>query len=156
MRFIRDQRTVHILRHFPAECLIKAVVFRRRRKILVSPHDMRDAHQMVIYHIRKIVSRKAVRFDQDHIVQFRIVHGNIAVNIVVKDRRSLRRIVLPDDIGLSGFQIRFNLLFGKVQTVFVVHIDFLARHFSCQRGKPVLVAETVIGFSFIDKLFGIF
>ena len=87
---------------------------------------------MVVYHIRKIIGRETVRFNQNHIVQFRIVHGNIAVNIVMEYRRSLRRIVLSDDIRFSGFQVRLDLFFGKMQTMFVVHIDFLACNFSCQ------------------------
>ena len=44
MFFIRNQWAVYIFRHFPAKCVVKAVVFRRGRKIFISPHNMRNAH----------------------------------------------------------------------------------------------------------------
>ena len=58
--FIGNQRAMHINRHFPSKRIVKAVILRRRRKILVTPDNMRNSHQMVIDHIRKIIGRISV------------------------------------------------------------------------------------------------
>ena len=100
MVFIRNQRAVHIDRHFPAECVVNAVVLRRRGEVLISAHDMGDAHQMVVHHICKIVGRVTVGFDQDHVVELGIIHGNVPVYLIVERRGSFRRHVETNDIRL--------------------------------------------------------
>ena len=72
---------------------------------------MRNPHQMIVDDIRKIIRRVAVGLNQNHIVEFRIFHGDVAVDDIRKRRRSLSRIVLPDDIWLSRIKVRLHLFF---------------------------------------------
>ena len=76
MVLIRDQRTVYINRNLPSKCLIQTVVFRCRGKIFISADNVRDSHQMVIDHVRKIVSRESIGFDQKFYRQD--IRGSIA------------------------------------------------------------------------------
>ena len=99
---VGDERTVDVHRHLPAESVIEAVVLGGRGKVLISPYHMGDAHEMVVHHVGKIVGGIAVGLDQDHIVQFGIVHRNVPVNLIVEGGSSLRGVVLADDKRLSG------------------------------------------------------
>ena len=127
MIFIRNQRTMDIYRYFPAKCLIQTIVLRGRGKILVSTDNMGNSHQMIVYHICKIVSRISIGLDQNHIVQLRIVNGNIPVNLILERCRSLRRVILADDIRYACGKFFFYFFLGKMQTVLVIYMNF----FSC-------------------------
>ena len=48
MCLICDQRAMYVNRDIPAKCLVDAVIFRRRGKILVTSYYMRDSHKVVI------------------------------------------------------------------------------------------------------------
>ena len=69
---------------------------------------MRDSHQMIIHNVCKIVSRISVRLDQDHVVQFRIIYRDIAINFILKCCCALCRVVLTDNIWDSGCKLLFN------------------------------------------------
>ena len=152
---IRDQRAVHINGHLPAEGLIQAVILGGRGQVLVSSHHMRDPHQVVVHHVGKIIGGKAVGLDQDHVVQLRIVHGDIPVDLVMEGGGPFRGIVLPDHVGHARRKLRFHLFLRQMQAVLVIDVDLLARHGAGQGGKPLLVAEAVIGLALFDQLFGI-
>lgn len=98
-----------------------------RGKILVSTDNMGNSHQMIVYHICKIVSRISIGLDQNHIVQLRIVNGNIPVNLILERCRSLRRVILADDIRYACGKFFFYFFLGKMQTVLVIYMNF----FSC-------------------------
>ena len=100
--FIGNQRTVYIDRHLPAKSFIQPVVFRRGGKILVSPHHMSDSHQMIVHHIGKIVGGITVGLDQDHIVQFPVVHRNISVYLVMEGGLPLSGVILSDHVREPG------------------------------------------------------
>ena len=70
---------------------------------------MGDPHQMIVYNIGKIVGWIAVRLDQDHVVQFCIVYGNVAIDLIFKSGCACSRVVLTDDIWLTGSQIGLDL-----------------------------------------------
>ncbi len=62
---------------------------------------MSDSHQMIIYHVCKIIGRITVGFDQDHIIQLCIVYCNIPIDLIMKNRLPLHRVILPDHIGYA-------------------------------------------------------
>ena len=66
-------------RHLPAESIIQTHILRGGGQIFVASYYMSNIHGMVIYHVSKIVSRIAVGFDQDHIIQLGIIYGNVSV-----------------------------------------------------------------------------
>ena len=63
---------------------------------------MGDSHQMIVYHIGKIIRRITVRFDQHHIIQLGVVHRNVTINLIMECSGSLGRIVLADDVRHTG------------------------------------------------------
>ena len=73
---------------------------------------MRDPHQMIVYHVGEIVSRETIRLDQYHVVQLRVVYGDISIDVVMECGRSLCRIVLTDDKGLACCKVCLDFLFG--------------------------------------------
>ena len=40
--------------------------------------------EMIVYYIGKVIGGISVGLDQDHVVQLRIVYGDIAVNVIVE------------------------------------------------------------------------
>ena len=156
MLLIRDQRAVHINGHLPAEGLIQTVILRRGRKVFISPHHMGDSHEMVVHHVSKIVGGVAVGLDQDHVIQFRVFHRNVSVNLIMEGGGSFRGIVLTDHVGHARRKLRFHLFLRQMQAVLVIHVDLLARNRTGEGGKALLIAEAVIGLSLFDQLFGIF
>ena len=54
MLLVGDQWAVNIDRDLPSECFVDTVVFRCRRKILISSDNVSDSHQMVIYNVCKL------------------------------------------------------------------------------------------------------
>ena len=156
MLLIRDQRAVYINRHLPAEGLVEPVVFRGGRQIFIPPHHMGDPHQMVVHHIGKIIGRIAVRFDQDHIVQLRILHRDISVDLVVEHRFAFRGVILSDHIGHTSGKLFFHLLFVQGKTMLIIDVDLLPGHGSCQARQPLFVAETIISLTLFDQLFRVF
>ena len=64
---------------------------------------MSDAHQVVINYICKIVGRISIRFNQDHVIQFRVIDGNISVDLIVEGSSSCLRVILTDNIRNTCF-----------------------------------------------------
>ena len=44
----------------PAERVVHQIVFGRGREILATADDVRDAHEMIVHHVREIVGGHAV------------------------------------------------------------------------------------------------
>ena len=62
---------------------------------------MGDAHEVVVHHVREVVGGQAVALDEHLVVQALVLHGDIAVDLVVEGGGSLVGDALADDIGLS-------------------------------------------------------
>jgi hypothetical protein len=62
---------------------------------------MGDAHEMIVYHVGKIIGRLAIRLDHYGVVQLGAVHFNMPVQNVVKTGNPRFRNVLPDDLRLA-------------------------------------------------------
>ena len=126
MLLVGDGRTVDVHRHLPAEGLVKTVVFGGGGQILVSSHHMGDPHQMVVHHVGEVVGGVSVGFNEDHIVQLRVIHTDIAVNVVVEGGGPLLGVILTDHEGHSGLQIGLHLFLGKAQAVLIIGHDLLS------------------------------
>ena len=148
---IGDQRTMHINRYFPSECIIQTIVLRRRRKIFITSDNMCNAHQMVIHNIRKVVCRKTIGLDQDHIIQFCIRHGDIAINLIMESSCAFNRIVLSDNIRYTCCQLGFNFFLAQMQTMLVIVKNLFAIHGCMQRCKALFIAEAVISFALVNQ-----
>ena len=117
---------------------------------------MGNAHQMIVHNVGKVIGRITIGFNKNHIVQFGIIHRNIAINFVTECCCPFGRIVLTDNIRNSGCQLFFNFFFGKAQTVFVINHNLFSRHFLFQAVQTLFITETIISFTFFNKLFCIF
>ena len=111
---------------------------------------------MIVHDIGKIIGGIAIGFNQDHIVQLRVVHSDVPIDFIMEGSGAFRGIILTDDTGNACCQLLFHLFLGEAEAVFVIDINFLPRYRTGQGSQPVLVAETVIGFPFFHKLFRIF
>ncbi len=117
---------------------------------------MRDAHQMVIHHVREIVGRIAVRLDQNHIVHLTVLHRDVSVVDVMERRGSLRRHVEADHMRHAGGQLLLNLLLRQMETVLVIGRIFLPVDHGLQTFEPFLRAEAVVGVPLSYQLLGVF
>ena len=102
---------------------------------------MRNAHQVVIYNVCKVIGRHAVALNQNIVLEFGIVNVNRAVNEVVVRRSALGGNVLPYNERFARVEFSLNFLFGKVKTVLVV---FAVAVFVGKRFKAFFRAEEVI------------
>ena len=116
---------------------------------------MGDAHKMVIHHIGKIVGRIAVRLNKNHIVQLRVRHFNLPVDLIHKSGRALSRHILTDHIGNTCLQFCFNLLLRQMKAMLIIHHNLLAGHILAQRLQTLLITEAVISLPFFNQLLGI-
>lgn len=63
---------------------------------------MGNAHKMIVYYVCKVVGRITIRFDQYHIIQFRVIYSDISVDLVMEGGSSLSRVIL------TGKQMAFQ------------------------------------------------
>ena len=112
---------------------------------------MGDAHQMVVHHIGEIVGWIAVGFDQDHIVELRVLHRDIPVDLIMKNCLPVCGIVLPDHIGNSRRKLLLHFLSAQGKAVLVIDVDLLARHGPCESREPLLIAETIVRFALFHQ-----
>ena len=117
---------------------------------------MGNAHQVVIYHVGKVIGRHAIRLDQNLVIQFGIIDLNVTVHHIVKAGHTLGRDLLADDIGHTGSQLGVDLLLRQVTAVAVVMAHFAVGFLLLmQVVQAFLGAEAVVGFARFDQLLGI-
>ena len=110
---------------------------------------------MVVHHVGEVIGGEPVGLDQNHVVQLRVIHRDISVQLVMEGGTAFLRVVLPDDEGHSRGKICLNLLFGKMQAVLVVGHDLLTVHHPLQGIQAFLGAEAVISLALVHQFFGI-
>ena len=149
---------MHVDRHFPAEGIVQTIVLRAGAQILVSAHDVRDAHRVVIHDVCEVIGREAVGLHQDHVVQFGIVDRDVSVDLVMEGRRSRGRVVLADDVRHTRGKLRFHLFLRKMETMLVIYADLFAvlADSRPKRIQPFFGAEAVVCFALLNQLFRIF
>ena len=60
MAVLHDRRQMDIRGALPAERVVHQIIFGRGREILAAADDVRDAHEMIVHHVREIVGGHAV------------------------------------------------------------------------------------------------
>ena len=156
MFFVCDQRTMNVYRNLPSECFVDTVVFRCRRKILISSDNVSDSHQMVIYNVCKVVGRVSVRLDQNQVFHFFVVYCDVSVNYIVESSGSLCRHIETDNMRFACIQTSLYFFFGKVQTSLVIDGDLLACNDTFHGFQFLRTAEAVVSITLFNKLLCIF
>ena len=81
---------------------------------------------MIVHNICKIIGRISIGLDQDHIVQFCIINGNISVDLILECRCALCRVILTDDIRNSSRKLFLYFFLGQMQAVLVINRNLFA------------------------------
>ena len=156
---IGQKRTVYVGRLLPSERMVQTGILRSGRQILVTSHNVGNAHQMVIYYVRKVIGRETVGLNQNHVVKLFILNGNLTVNCIGKACGALKRGVLTDYERLACCKVRLNLFLRKIQTMLVVLGDYLALvtvlilgYHTLQGVQTLSVTEAVICLTLLHKL----
>ena len=156
LRVAHDRRAVDIRRNLPAERLIQQIVLRRGGKILAPAHDVRDAHEMIVDDVCKVVGGQAVGFEQNLILHFLILDGDIAEGRVVERGASLVWDALADDIRLAGGGARLRLAQRQVAAGTDVLFDLLRLAAGIRLLVLVaLLAEAVVRAALFDQKLGV-
>ena len=118
----------------------------------VAPDDMGGAHEVVIHGVGKVIGGNAVGFEK-HVIDVVLRNGQLALYQVVKFELPVNAALgtEPENPGISGSQLRLNVLHGTVAPdgVFsVVAGGLLVRLLLFPKGgQLVLRAEAGVGFS---------
>ena len=83
-----NQRDMREDRHVPAHGLIDHHLTRRIAQVIVAADNMCDAHIMVIHDDREHVDRRAVRAQQDHVIELRVIDFHIALHFIADHHRA--------------------------------------------------------------------
>ena len=153
VRVLHDGRQVDVGGALPAELVVHQVVFGRGGEILAAADDVRDAHQVVVHDVRKVIGGHPVALEQDAVLDVLEVDGDGAVDEVLIAAAPLLRHVLADDVRHARRELCLHLRPGQAQAVLVVAADAV---FPLEGLDALLVAEAVIGAAQLDQLFGIF
>ena len=89
------------LRLWPAESAVNLDVNGGAHQPLLGANNMGDTHIEVVTHGGQMVGGKAVRFEQDFIVQFAIFEGDCPAQKVLNYRFTLERNLEPHHVTLS-------------------------------------------------------
>ena len=117
--------------------------------MVVAPDDVGDTHVMVVDHHRQHVSRRAVRTEQDEIVQLGIGHGHPALHEVVDRRFALPGRLDANDKGRA---------LGPVGAVTPFAVDAeraaLGLRLFAASGQFFRCQEAAVGRPALDQLMG--
>ena len=144
---------MHIVRALPAERVVQQHIFWRRGNILIAPHDIIDAHQMIVHDVGKIIGGVAVGLHKNLVLQLLVFHRLLTIHLVKIRGCPGEGHFLPDDIGIPVFQVCLDLLLRKIAAVAVIPADSIL---IMKRPESLLGAEAVIGIVVIDQPLRIF
>ena len=153
---LHDRRNVDISRDIPAKCFVQQIVLGSGRQILVAADNVGNTHRMVVNDVCKVISRHAIGFNQNLVVQFRVVDGDIAENLIMEGRGAFLRALLANNVRNAGSQFFCNLFLAQVAAVAVIFGDHAGSGLNLAHlFQTVLVAEAVISMSQLYQLFSI-
>ncbi len=96
-----DQRDVRIDRLGPAHRLVDGQLAESVVEVIVAADHMGHTHVMIVDDHRQHIGRRAIRTQQDQIVQLGILHGHAALHPVLDRDRTLARCAQAHDEGLT-------------------------------------------------------
>ena len=73
--------------------------------MVVAADDVGDAHVMIVDHHREHIGRRAVRAEQDEIVELGVLDGDPALDLVVDRRLALLRRLEADDVRAGSVAV---------------------------------------------------
>ncbi len=111
-----DMREVDIFRDGPTKTAVEQVVLGRGGKIFHSPRNMRDAHQVIVDHIRKVIGREAVRLKEHLVIQQIVSPGDHTVDVVFERRYAALGNALANDVRLPSGSASGSFLCGEEPT----------------------------------------
>ena len=83
---------------FPAKSLVQKHMESQGRKPFLSPYDMADLHQVVVYHVCKMVGGHSICLQKDFIIEGPGIHFDPAPDYVFKFNPVVIRHSVTDDI----------------------------------------------------------
>ena len=92
-----DQRHVGVGRLGPAHRLDDRQLAEGVVEMVVAADDVGDAHVVIVDHDCEHIGRRAVRAQQDEVVELGVLHGHAALDLVVDDRLALAWRLEADD-----------------------------------------------------------
>ncbi len=81
---------------------------------------MGNSHEVVVYHIGKMIRGKTIAFNQNGILQFPIGKTNLSPNGIFYHCLTLEGHFESDDMGFASFQSTFNVFTVQVTTMTVI------------------------------------
>ena len=109
---------------------------------------MGNIHQVVVYHIGKVISGIAVRFNKHLILYLLVLYGYLPEHRVLEGGRAGKGHLLPDNIGRASVQKTLYLLLRQVPAVAVIASEALFMELL----QALLCAETVISLALFNQL----
>ncbi len=138
---------MHELGQVPAEGAVQQHVLGRGRDPLLAADDVGDAHEVIVDHVRQVVGRKPIGFDQHLIVDLGIGDGDGSAQAVVEHRLALVGHRQAHHVGLAGGSPRLRR--GRIQsatTPIISQVSFLGRHLLAAQGVETLArAKATVG-----------
>ena len=144
LRIAHDRRAVDVGGHLPAERLIQQVVLRRRREILGATDNVRNAHQMVVHDVCKVIGGKAVGLEQHLILKLLVFDRDVTEGGVMERGRALVRDALADDKRLARLHTSERLVKRQVAAGADVLANFLTLILCGRFFLLTLLAEAVV------------
>src|SRR3546814_20258744 len=71
-------------------------------QVVVATDDVRDAHVVIVDHDRQVVSRRAVRAQDDQVVELLVLEGHVALHMVLDNRAAGLRRSAARQVGQEG------------------------------------------------------
>jgi len=155
LRVAHDGRAVDVGRDFPAEGLVEQVVLGRGGEVFAAADNVRDAHEMIVHHVGKVVGGQAVGFEKHLVLELLVFHGDGAEGGVAETGRALARHLLADDEGFAGAHACDGLVVAQIPARADVLFNLLALLFGGFL-LLVLLAEAVVAAAFADEQVGVF
>jgi hypothetical protein len=151
-----DQRVVGEERGLPGKGLVKEDLPGGIGEMVLPSDDVSDVHGVVINDAGKIVSRHAIRPDDDKIANPRRIEIHLSMDEVLKQDWPSSHVKSEDGLKAGRFHLS-NLLLGEGAAPSVVagHLSFGELFFS-KVFQPLFGAKTLITLSFLRQSTGQF
>ena len=113
----QEERQVRHDRRRPAERAVEQHVLGHRREPLLAADDVRDAHRVVVDHVREVVGGHAVALDEHLVVHLGRVEAHVAADGVLEGDRLALGDEQADHVRRAGVEAALHLVGRERQAV---------------------------------------